>query len=108
MLSQDPLHVADPADAGDHGQSKQYSKGRVHGAFVRNAWASRQAADAQRVLQLSSDQSQNLAKAVFSRWARGRNSASHTTQFLSVSLGTFFGGAFSLLNNYWCCFLRLE
>lgn len=104
MLSQDPLHVDAPADAGDHGQSKQYSKGRVHGAYVRNAWASRQTADAQRVLQLSSDQSQNLAKAVFSRWARGRNSAFHTTQFLSVSLSTFFGGAFSFPNNYWFCF----
>lgn len=91
MLSQDPLHVDAPADAGDHGRSKQYSKGRVHGAYVRNAWASRQTADAQRVLQLSSDQSQNLAKAVFSRWARGRNSAFHTTQFLSVSLSTFLG-----------------
>lgn len=60
----------------DSGPAKQYSRGAVHAAFCKNAWASRQADAARKRVQLSADQSQNMVKAVFSKWARGRNQSS--------------------------------
>ncbi len=62
---------------------KQYSKGRAHSALIRAALAARQVQKAQQVMQLKTNQSQNIAKAVFSSWARGKNSSNHSHQFLA-------------------------
>ena len=64
---------------------KKYSRGRSHAAICQNAWASRQVEDARRELVMTSNQSQNLVRAVFSRLCRGRFGAFMSKALLGFS-----------------------
>lgn len=78
----------EPAAPVDHSAPKQYSKGRAHSALVQTGLAAKQVQKAQRVMQLKTNQSQNIAKAVFSHWARGKNSSNHNQLFLASDFST--------------------
>ena len=64
--------VVAPVPAQNEKKVKNWSKGRTHGAFCRNGWASRQVEEARQAAELGADRAQNLVKAVFSKMLRGR------------------------------------
>ena len=92
LLSSAAAWVLEEINNDENKPKRQYSQGRVHSAFCKNAWAKRQAASARKAVQLSSDQSQNMVKAVFSKWARGRNLAASCNVCPGLSYTVLLGG----------------
>ena len=104
LLSSAAAWVLEEINNDENKPRRQYSQGRVHSAFCKNAWAKRQAESARKAVQLSADQSQNMVKAVFGKWARGRNLAAscNVCPGLSLYRTVLLGGKGAI--GLWKCF----